>query len=287
MRRVKFDIRIIEILLFSGMTVLGSLFGMKSITANSILFLTLSYAATIVYFIHLYLLNDWADFEDDKLDPTKQHRISQHMGKSQTLIYSIISGLVFLSLTIYLGNWIIIVGVVLLIASFVYSFPGIRLKAVPIASYPVHIVFATGYFLIGYLVFNNSIAIIALFSLFFSLVYIAGEINQELRDFEYDTRTKVMTTPHFIGKKVSFFMENTFFLISIAPICILAEMNIIIRPIFFLYLFMVIVYNIYSYFRAYKNDFSRETFFHFKKIYHFLYFLFGIILVVSRFITLI
>ena len=164
---------------------------------------------------------------------------------------------------------------------------GIRLKAMPIASYPVHVVFATGYFLIGYLKFSNNIAIIALFSLFFSLVYIAGEINQELRDFEYDTKTRVMTTPHFIGKKVAFFIENSFFFISITPIYFLAKIGSIIWPIFFFYLFMVTVYNIYSYLRVYRNDFSRDTFFHFKKIYHILYFLFGMGLVLSRYISLI
>ncbi len=283
-KNILHDPRLLEIVLLSGMTFLGALFSVPDRSQLFSLNSLLSLLGTICLFIHIYLYNDWAGYDRDEKDFVKRNRIIYTVGPRITLIISAVTAVLYLLATVYLG--IPVLGIVMLALSFAYSAKKINLKSVPFIPYLIHYLAASGHFAMGFYPFTHKVMPVIRFGLFLGSVFIAGEINQELRDFETDKNNRVFTTVQLFPKKAVYLTDNALFLLSAVFFRMLTDKFGIAPWIFYTYTVLILLYILFSLLFTSKHGLEMRSFVLLKKVYHMIFWCFGLLLLAERYLSL-
>ena len=213
-----------------GSPVLGVLFGIANsqleldIQEKFVSIINTSFLLQIILFListyalagHIYAYNGWAGMHADKKDKSKTEfpLIANQIKRKEMQYLSII--LLSISLIGYTFLDIKLVGIALINAFlwFLYCDNRILWKSKPILGSLVHLITGVLNFLLGYSLFSSLDLQGVVFGLFFAIIFVAGHLNHEIRDYNADLANGYKTTAISFGKQFVFCISIILFTYS-------------------------------------------------------------------------
>ncbi len=222
-------IRYREILVLQGSPFLGAAFALGTVNADRLGALFVFGAASVLLVTHIFLLNDWAGADDDLKDPSRVAGVFATKGISRTAIRRLCIALLALSLALFgsLGKRPLLLATGIATLSFVYSRRRSPAKGVPVLGTILHLGGGVLHFLLGFSVFGVINGPSLALALFFGLVFAAGHLNQEVRDFDGDVRNQIKTNAVRFGKTPTFIAGLIAFTLSYIQLVVLAASGIV------------------------------------------------------------
>lgn len=217
-------IRFDEVLVLQGTPLLGAIFAISHFTDHGVmalLFLALGNAFLVA---HIFLLNDWSGVHQDLHDPTRTAEVFLNLGIRRKEVGWLLLVLLAVSLVIFsqLGRITLMLALLIAIASALYSAPCTHWKGVPFANSFLHLLGGLLHFLLGYSIFRDIDARGIEIGSFFAVVFSAGHLVQEVRDYESDFRNGIRTNAVTFGKRQIFVTGFILFTVANALLLILA-----------------------------------------------------------------
>lgn len=217
-------IRFDEVLVLQGTPLLGAVFAMSQLTNQSVMALMLLAAGNAFLVAHVFLLNDWAGVHQDLRDPARSAGVFLNRGVRRHEVAGLLLLLLMLSLMAFsrLGPATLGLGLMIAVASALYSVPHVYMKGVPLVSSALHLVSGVLHFLLGYSVFRSPDIHGLQIGLFFAVIFSAGHLTQEVRDREADLGNGIHTNAVKFGKKRVFIVSFALFTFADALLILLA-----------------------------------------------------------------
>ena len=217
-------IRFDEVLVLQGTPLLGAVFAMSQLTNQSVMALMLLAAGNAFLVAHVFLLNDWAGVHQDLRDPARSAGVFLNRGVRRHEVAGLLLLLLMLSLMAFgqLGPATLGLGLMIAVASALYSVPHVYMKGVPLVSSALHLVSGVLHFLLGYSVFRSPDIHGLQIGLFFALIFSAGHLTPEVRDREADLGNGIHTNAVKFGKKRVFIVSFALFTFADALLILLA-----------------------------------------------------------------
>ncbi|MBI5960310.1 MAG: prenyltransferase, partial [Chloroflexi bacterium] len=160
-------------------------------------------AANVLAVTFAFMINEIEDSPDDARDPTRTIPNAVARGEltvRESWIASLIVGGVALLFFWLLGGPVIWIGALTLVLALLYSWRGVRLKALPLVDVLSHVLMLSSLlFLAGYLVYADPTAEIGLVTLGMALISGYGQFYNQLRDYEVDRATGLHNTASLAG----------------------------------------------------------------------------------------
>jgi 4-hydroxybenzoate polyprenyltransferase len=217
-------IRFDEVLVLQGTPLLGAVFAMSQLTNQSVMALMLLAAGNAFLVAHVFLLNDWAGVHQDLRDPARSAGVFLNRGVRRHEVAGLLLLLLLLGLMAFsrLGPATLGLGLMIAVASALYSVPHVYMKGVPLVSSALHLVSGVLHFLLGYSVFRSPDIHGLQIALFFAVIFSAGHLTQEVRDREADLGNGIHTNAVKFGKKRVFIVSFALFTFADALLILLA-----------------------------------------------------------------
>jgi 4-hydroxybenzoate polyprenyltransferase len=178
---------------------------------------------------HVFLSNDWADYVRDKRDLRRQSLGGNGYGISRREIAEIAVALLIVAglALAAVGISSMLFGAGIAALSLLYSFSPRLGKRTPIAASLNHLIGGALHFLLGYTIARGVDARGAVLSVVFGLVFAAGHLNQEVRDYEADCVNGVATVAVTLGRLRGFLASFCLFTLAYALIVVLAAVGVL------------------------------------------------------------
>lgn len=229
-------IRFDEVLVLQGTPLLGAVFAMSQLTDQSVMSLMQLAAGNAFLVAHVFLLNDWAGVHQDLRDPARSAGVFVNRGVRRHEVAGLLLLLLLLSLLAFLqlGPATLGLGLMIAVASALYSIPHVYMKGVPLASSVLHLLSGVLHFLLGYSVFRSPDTHGIQIGLFFAVIFSAGHLTQEVRDREADLGNGIQTNAVKFGKQRVFIASFVLFTFADALLILLAMNGAVPRGLAFL-----------------------------------------------------
>ncbi len=217
-------IRFDEVLVLQGAPLLGALFAIGALNGQGLVTLSLLAAGSCFLVAHVFVLNDWAGIEHDLQDPSRSTRVFLNRDVRRSEIGVLALALLVLSLALFgqISSGTLILGLMIAVTSALYSVPAFHLKGVPLVNSALHLVGGLLHFLLGYSVFSVVDGRALEIGCFFALVFSAGHLTHEVRDFDADLRNGIQTNAVRFGKARSFIAGFVLFTLADVLLIVLA-----------------------------------------------------------------
>jgi len=193
-----------EILLHQLPFFLGGAVGVSERQDLFLFMVLLPVGLTVFFWIYLY--NDFIDRNLDLWDP-KKPRLFENFSPGALLFLKLFLYLFpFFSLCLFIflsSPWIFFI----FLFGFLYSAPGIYFKGKPFFPLLLHFFGGTLYFLFGYTPFSSVDLSSFFLAIMCGLLFSAGNLTQELRDYDVDTVGKLHTTAIYLGKRGTYILS--------------------------------------------------------------------------------
>ncbi|MBN2291050.1 MAG: UbiA prenyltransferase family protein [Pirellulales bacterium] len=161
-----------------------------------------------VLMAHCLAMNDWTDGTADSRDPRKINKafLNREVTRTEMLILTIALGIISLWIIGTAAYHLLPLAVMIMACSLVYSFPHSRLegKQIPFLSTLMHVVTAVLMFLLGYCLWSGVDLRGVMIGTYFGLIYEAGHLILEVKDFEGDRNSGVRTYAVRFGQRPVF-----------------------------------------------------------------------------------
>jgi len=222
-----------DILVLQGSPLLGALFAIHHAGAHGLTLLVTLMAANVLLVTHIFMLNDWSGLTMDLADPNKAARVFTARGVGRNEMASLTAALLVLSLVLFRLIGPITLGLALAIAilSALYSLPHFNWKGRPLLNSIAHLAGGTLHFLLGYslghVIDRRGFAI----ATFFALIFVAGHLTQEIRDYQGDAAHGVRTNAVIFGPRRTFAASVLLFTLAQVILLLLALDGILPRPL--------------------------------------------------------
>ena len=271
-----------EALFLLGSPFLGLLWTLPDLGTANIVRAILLLVAIFLFFTHVYTFNDWSGFLLDKSDLNKHLRplvsgkISQREAITLSMCLLVLAAVIlfFLSKIIF---YLFVFDVVLWI---VYAHPAISIKSKPLLPSLIHFIAGIIHFLFGYILFSGIITVNGiLIGIFFGLVFSAGHLNHEIKDYSFDKESLLMTSAIKFGKEPMFFTSFVIITLSSLYFYVLTVYKILPESLY-MGLFCIYPFYCYCFYQTYKNGRDYNSMRKFRSRYRILYFLAGIYMAV-------
>ena len=262
--------------MLSGISLLGGFFALSDISPLSMVKILLLGLAAFFLGVHIYLVNDWYGFSVDIQNIERLHRplLRREISANEGLF--LIFGLFFLFLLMctFLSVKTLFVGFFSSINWLLYSRLRVFFKGTPLSSFLGHLIGGILLFLLGYSAFHNVDMRGVLIGIYFTLVFIGGHLNHEVKDYDVDLEAGMTTSAIKFGKRKVFFSSFAFFSLSTIYFYSLGLRNIVPRN---LSLLPLIIYPFYFYFfcSTLRKGISSENICRFRRNYRILYGIMG------------
>lgn len=217
--------RSVEVLALQASPIIGSFLGGFYFQKQNLLRCALLGAGSLLLTAHVFVLNDWAGHNSDGRDP----RRAGEMFFCRTQMARVALGLLLaaMALLVTVGLPIAAIGALIATLSFLYSCSPHLGKGTPLAASCNHLAGGMLHFLLGYTAFHALSFHGVACSLFFGLVFAAGHLNQEVRDYEADRINGIRTTAVAFGKPCAFFASLMLFTAAYALLTTLAVRGVL------------------------------------------------------------
>jgi 4-hydroxybenzoate polyprenyltransferase len=170
-------------------------------------------AGSVALTAHVFVFNDWADFEQDSRVDRRANAAVDAYGISRAQIGRAAAVLLAVAIAMFalVGVRAVMVGAGIALLSFLYSASNHFGKRMPIAATLNHVIGGTLHFLLGYTAMHAVDARGLVLGLFFALVFAAGHLNQEIRDHELDAANQIRTSSVTFGRRPTFLASCALF----------------------------------------------------------------------------
>ncbi|HEX3280959.1 MAG TPA: UbiA family prenyltransferase [Pyrinomonadaceae bacterium] len=180
---------------------------------------------------HVFVFNDWAGHVCDLRDTRRVTLVFERRGLGSRHVAQVAVALLLLANVAFavIGIRAILLGAGITVLSLLYSGSQSFGKSTPIAASFNHLLGGTLHFLLGYTVCHALDSRGVLISLFFGLVFAAGHLNQEVRDYEIDLLNEIRTSAVVFGCRRTFLASMYIFTAAYAVLFTLAAVGILPR----------------------------------------------------------
>jgi 4-hydroxybenzoate polyprenyltransferase len=178
---------------------------------------------------HVFLVNDWADHSRDAHDLRRASLGVNGYGISRDQIAHVAIVLLILATVAFaaVGTSAVLFGTGIATLSLLYSFSPRLGKSTPIAASLNHLIGGGLHFLLGYSVARAVDTRGVALSLVFGLVFAAGHLNQEVRDYEFDLANGIRTVAVTFGSRWAFLASFCLFTTAYLLIVGLAALGVL------------------------------------------------------------
>ncbi len=221
--------RMLEVLALQASPVLGIFLGGYRFERDGVVAPFLLALGSCALTAHIFIFNDWVGFESDLRDPRRAPFVFNTQGivKREIAWAAIILLVIAIAAFAAVGTAAVIFGFAIALLGFVYSGSPVFGKSTPIAASVNHLIGGTAHFLLGYTLTRaldeQGVAI----GLFFGLVFAAGHLNQEVRDYEGDLVNGIRTTAVVFGRRRAFIASLFMFTGAYAMLAGLAAVGVL------------------------------------------------------------
>lgn len=270
-RRYLSCLRFQEVLVLQGPPLMGVMFGLREPAIAQVPPLLLFLFATLCLLAHVFSFNDWAGIATDLNDPNKLQDVFLTKGITRREIGILTLLLALGSLAIYslLPARTLLLAVGIIVLGLLYSHPRIHGKGIPIISSCLHLSGGVFHFLLGYSLFGGIDLRGVLIGLFFALIFTAGHLNQEIRDYEGDRLNGILTNGVRFGKRRMFIVSFLLFMVSYGYLWGLARFGLV--PPALGYLITLFPIQGYLFWRTLRDGLTFESVSRFQSQYRLLY----------------
>jgi 4-hydroxybenzoate polyprenyltransferase len=225
--------RALEVFALQASPILGSFLGGFSLERYAVLRLALLLLGSLALTAHVFVFNDWAGRGSDIRDPRRVRVFARRGISSRQVARLAIALLIIANVTFaVVGKPAMLLGAAIAALSLLYSWSPSFNKGMPIVASMNHLLGGALHFLLGYTSYHaldrRGLAI----SLFFGLVFAAGHLNQEIRDYEGDHLNGIRTSAVVFGCRRTFITSLSFFTAAYALLVGLAALGIMPRLLF-------------------------------------------------------
>jgi 4-hydroxybenzoate polyprenyltransferase len=219
----------VEVCALQGSPLLGAYLGGLGLNGGDLSRLALLAVGSIALTAHVFLFNDWADYSWDVRDLRRAGVGSGGYGVPRDQIARLAIALLVLAEIAFagLGTSAVLFGTAIAVLSLLYSLSPRLGKSTPIAASLNHLIGGALHFLLGYSVARAVDARGVVLSLIFGLVFAAGHLNQEVRDYESDLANGVGTVAVRFGCRRGFLASFCLFTTAYALIVGLAVLGVL------------------------------------------------------------
>ena len=221
----------LEVLALQASPILGISLGGFGPERASMLRIALLLLGSLALTAHVFVLNDWAGNNTDVRDARRAKPVFARRGITSRRVARIaIALLIFANVAFApLGSRAILLGGAIAALSLLYSCSAMFGKSVPIVASINHLLGGALHFLLGYSLWRAVDARGVMISLFFGLVFAAGHLNQEVRDYEGDLLNGIRTSAVEFGCRRTFLASLFTFTAAYATLASLAMLGILPR----------------------------------------------------------
>lgn len=222
-----------DILVLQGPPLLGAAFAIHHPGMRHLHSLAPLLVGNLFLVTHIFMLNDWSGLTTDLSDPNKASRVFTARGVGRRQMGGLTAGLLILSLLLFSRLGPITLGLSLAIAtlSAFYSLPQFNWKGRPLLNSATHLAGGILHFLLGYslgkVIDHRGVAI----ATFFALIFAAGHLTQEIRDYEGDAANGIRTNAVNFGPRRTFAASVILFTLAQVILLVLALEGILPRPL--------------------------------------------------------
>lgn len=196
----------VEVCVLQASPLLGAYLGGVGVQGDDGRRLALLMLGSIALTAHAFVLNDWVGYARDARDPRRPTIGADGYGIGRNQIGRLAVVLLLLAAVAFaaVGRSAMLFGAGIVTLSVLYSVSPTLGKGAPVAASIHHLVGGALHFLLGYTMVQAVDAKGAVLSLFFGLVFAAGHLNQEVRDYELDRASGVRTSAVAFGCRHGF-----------------------------------------------------------------------------------
>lgn len=274
-------VRLDEVFLLQGAPLIGAWFAIKAWTAGDLLVLAVFAVASCCLVAHVYLLNDWSGIDGDLRDINRASRtfLAKNVSRIELAWFAIALLALSLLLFAFIGQFTLVLALAITSLSALYSAPLFHLKGVPVFNSLLHFSGGTLHFLLGYAAFAGIDAHAIAIGCFFGLVFTAGHLTHEARDYEGDLLNGIRTTAVAFGRRQSYFASLALFTAAYALLAALAISAVIPRVLVLTALLYPV--HVFATLRTINLGFNFESLSQLQKCYRALYAVIGAAMVVA------
>ena len=280
-RRYLACLRFQEVLVLQGPPLMGVMFGFRELAIAQVPTLLLFFLATLCLLAHVFSFNDWAGIAADLNDPNKLQDVFLTKGITRREVRTVTLFLALMSLALYslLPVQTLLLAVGIIVLGLLYSHPRIHGKGIPIVSSCLHLTGGVLHFLLGYSLFGGIDLRGVLIGLFFALIFTAGHLNQEVRDYEGDRLNGILTNGVRFGQRKIFVISFLLFTFSYWYLWGLARYGLV--PPALGYLIILLPVQGYLFWRTLKAGLTFQSVTRFQAQYRLLYAGIGLFIVAT------
>lgn len=197
------NIRLGEVLVLQGTPLMGVILSVENPSFTMLPPLLVFVPASFFLVLHIWLLNDWSDYLNDRIQETARPwgDVSQNALLNLSIASLILSMACFFLLPWRTG----LIALLIAALGMIYSYPGLRIKEKAGLAALSHLLGGSLHFLLGYSLFGETVSHPALLiSSFFALVFTAGHATQEVQDYPRDHLAGVRTQAVIFGREPVF-----------------------------------------------------------------------------------
>jgi 4-hydroxybenzoate polyprenyltransferase len=226
-------LRLRDILVLQGPPLLGAALAAGDPSVRDLASLATLMVANVFLMAHVFMLNDWAGLSVDLADPNKASSVFTNRGVRPRELAVLTVGLLVVSLVLFSRLGPVTLGLALSIAalSALYSLPRFHWKGRPLLNSAAHLAGGILHFLLGYSLASavdvRGIAIAA----FFALIFAAGHLTLEIRDYQGDLAHAIRTNAVTFGQRRTFAASLVLFTLAQALFLLLALEGILPRAL--------------------------------------------------------
>jgi 4-hydroxybenzoate polyprenyltransferase len=221
----------VEILTLQASPILGILLSGFSLGKCGVIRPGLLLLGSLALTAHVFVLNDWAGHASDSRAPRRVTLLFDRQGINRRHVAQVAVALLILAIVSFavVGSRAVLLGAGIASLSLLYSCSPSFGKTMPIAASLNHLLGGTLHFLLGYTLCHSLDARGVWISLFFGLVFAAGHLNQEVRDYEGDLLNEIRTSAVVFGCRRTFLASLCIFTSAYAIVFTLAALGILPR----------------------------------------------------------
>jgi 4-hydroxybenzoate polyprenyltransferase len=222
-----------DILVLQGSPLLGAAFAIRHPGVQDIAPLATLMAANVLLVSHIFMLNDWSGLTTDLADANKAARVFTARGVGRREMGVLTAGLLVLSLLLFSRLGPITLGLSLGIAalSALYSLPRFSWKGRPLLNSMAHLAGGVLHFLLGYSLGHTIDSRGVAIATFFALIFAAGHLTQETRDYQGDAVNGIRTNAVNFGPRRTFAASLVLFTLAHALLLLLALQRLLPLPL--------------------------------------------------------
>jgi 4-hydroxybenzoate polyprenyltransferase len=219
----------LEVLVLQASPILGSFLGGFSVKWSGVIRLSFLVIGSLALTAHVFVFNDWAGHGSDIRDPRRSTLVFAQRGISRRQVARVATALLVFANVAFAadGRRTVLLGAAIAALSVLYSCSPRFGKSTPIVASINHLLGGALHFLLGYTLSHPLDAGGLMISLFFGLVFAAGHLNQEVRDYEGDLLNGIRTSAVVFGCRRAFLASLFTFTAAYAILAGLAALGML------------------------------------------------------------